>query len=81
MLFSNLKNTWTENGSFFEIPELKTDHRGIIHGGMRLETSEGLFDIKEVDEVLYREDKLNFRSGTWYLLCTTYTDLQFKIEL
>lgn len=82
MLYSTKENKWEkENGNFFEIPEMETNHRGIIHGNMRLETLNGLFDIKEVDRILYREDKLNFGSGTWYLLCTTYTDFQFKIEL
>ena len=83
MLYSTTKNEWTNKNEkeFFEAPEFKTSYRGIIHGGMRLETNEGLFDIKEIDHVLYREDKLNFGSGTWYLLCTTYTDFQFRIEL
>lgn len=64
MLYSTIKNEWTNKNEkeFFETPEFKTNHRGIIHGDMRLETLNGLFDIKEVDRILYREDKLNFGS-------------------
>lgn len=82
MLYFRKENEWkSEDGNFKEIPKFETNFYGIIHGKMRLQTSEGVFDIEDVNQVLYREDKLNFRSGIWYALCTTYNGFQFRIEL
>ena len=70
---------FTEDQFFNEIPTLELVKP--VHAEDRIvQTNNGLYEIKECDSVLYREDPINFGSGVWYSVYYTPNGLVFKIE-
>lgn len=90
MLYSNRVGKWnnrvnkvlfdfTEEEFFNEIETLELV-KPVHAENKMIQTSNGLYQIEKVDEVLYRENPIAFGSGTWYTVYYCETGLIFKVE-
>lgn len=90
MLYSNEIGCWnnrinknrfnfTDEQFFSEIPTYELV-KPVHAEDSLIQTSNGLYQVKKVDRVLYRENPVNFKSGVWYTVYYTPNDLIFKVE-
>ena len=91
MLYSSLVRGWnnnkvntekfdfTEEEFFSKIPTLNltVDAKAL---DKTVQTNKGLYEIEKTDEVLYRENPVDFGSGVWYTMYYTPNGFIFKVE-